>query len=362
VKPAKLGIVGSTTRYEAWLGRRVDLVTADLEEKHRMMAADHFGFFRATYYRWIERWPAVCGPLDAAPVVPSVADAHVENFGTWRDAEARLVWGVNDFDEASSLPYTQDLVRLAASAIIAIEAAHLRLAVTDACLAVADGYAAAMAAGGSPFVLAEHHAWLRGLALGDRRDPVPFWHGMQRLPALTGPVPADAARALEAALPPGSGRPDLRHRVAGAGSLGRPRFVALAVADGAAVAREAKAVAPSACDLVRSPGVDPLVVMAKAVRDPDPSLALTGRWVLRRLAPDCGRIELASLPAGRDERRLLAAMGSELANIHLGDAEAASRAAKDLARRPARWLHAAAAAMVEDQRRDWTAWRRSRAA
>jgi hypothetical protein len=36
-----------------------------------------------------------------APVVTGVGDLHVENFGTWRDADARLVWGVNDFDEAA---------------------------------------------------------------------------------------------------------------------------------------------------------------------------------------------------------------------------------------------------------------------
>ena len=50
-----------------------------------------------------------------------VGDLHVENFGTWRDAESRLVWGINDFDEACCLPYTQDLVRLAASARFAVQ-------------------------------------------------------------------------------------------------------------------------------------------------------------------------------------------------------------------------------------------------
>ena len=49
----------------------------------------------------------------------AIGDLHVENFGTWRDKEGRLIWGVDDFDEAYSLPYTHDLVRLAASAEIA---------------------------------------------------------------------------------------------------------------------------------------------------------------------------------------------------------------------------------------------------
>ena len=45
-----------------------------------------------------------------------VGDLHVENFGVWRDAEGRLVWGVNDFDEACEAAFAGDLVRLLASA------------------------------------------------------------------------------------------------------------------------------------------------------------------------------------------------------------------------------------------------------
>ncbi len=49
----------------------------------------------------------------------AVGDIHVENFGTWRDAEGRLVWGVNDFDDAARMPYAIDIVRLATSAVLA---------------------------------------------------------------------------------------------------------------------------------------------------------------------------------------------------------------------------------------------------
>src|SRR5262249_20118319 len=50
---------------------------------------------------------------------------HVENYGSSRDAEGRLVWGINDFDEAGPPPYTNDLVRLATSAWLAIEIGSL---------------------------------------------------------------------------------------------------------------------------------------------------------------------------------------------------------------------------------------------
>ena len=65
---------------------------------------------------------------DRAPQVLAVGDLHVENFGTWRDMEGRLVWGINDFDEVYELPYTIDLVRLAASAHIAIRESRLEIA------------------------------------------------------------------------------------------------------------------------------------------------------------------------------------------------------------------------------------------
>ena len=78
-----------------------------------------FPFFRATFYRWVQVWSGICSELVSAPEVLAIGDLHVENFGTWRDREGRLIWGVNDFDEAYPLPYTNDLVRLAASAEIA---------------------------------------------------------------------------------------------------------------------------------------------------------------------------------------------------------------------------------------------------
>src|SRR4029077_855811 len=120
-------------------------------------------------------WPKVCPEESHAPVVLGVGDLHVENFGTWRDVEARLVWGINDFDEAYDLPYTIDLVRLAASAHIAIREARLSIGPKDACDAILAGYRRGLETGGCPVVLAEHHPWLRSMMTGVLRDPVQFW-------------------------------------------------------------------------------------------------------------------------------------------------------------------------------------------
>ena len=83
------------------------------------------------------------------PQVLSVGDLHVENFGTWRNAEGRMVWGINDFDEAYPMAYTNDLVRLAASACLAIRQDALKLDPDDACHAIR-GLRRGMEKGGLP--------------------------------------------------------------------------------------------------------------------------------------------------------------------------------------------------------------------
>ncbi|HWW88444.1 MAG TPA: DUF2252 family protein, partial [Vicinamibacterales bacterium] len=102
-----------TRSFERWLRRQTRIVAADLKLKHRRFHESPFVFLRGTFYRWIQQWPEACSDIADAPQVLAVGDLHVENFGTWRDAESRLVWGINDVDEAWRLPYTQDLTRLA---------------------------------------------------------------------------------------------------------------------------------------------------------------------------------------------------------------------------------------------------------
>src|SRR5262245_51574753 len=123
-----MNIILSTHQYEAWLKRHlVSIVRKDLEAKREHMAEDVFSFLRATFYRWAQVFPTVCAAIVRAPKILGVGDLHVENYGTWRDAEGRLVWGINDFDEGCWLPYTNDLTRLATSARLAIELDHLSI-------------------------------------------------------------------------------------------------------------------------------------------------------------------------------------------------------------------------------------------
>jgi hypothetical protein len=358
-----MNIVKATRDYEKWLAGYLHLLPGDLRRKHQFMAQDLFPFFRATFYRWMQLWPKLCVDAARAPKVLAVGDLHVENFGTWRDVEGRLVWGINDFDEVFELPYTIDLVRLAASAHLAIRDASLAIAARDACDAILAGYKKSLEVGGQPLVLAEEHVWLRHMVTGVLRDPVQFWNKLASLPTVRGRVPKSARRAIERMMPERGLDYRIAHRAAGLGSLGRERYVGIAACHGAQVVREAKALAPSACVFASDGKVSERIryqqALNTAVRDIDPFVQLRGSWIVRRLAPDCSRVELASMPKERDETKLLRAMGFETANVHLGTPRAAKAILRDLAKRPEHWLHEAASAMVKATSADWREWRAS---
>jgi uncharacterized protein (DUF2252 family) len=112
--------------YEAWLAKQCDVVAKDVAYKHYRMKKSAFIFLRAIYFRWARQIGKWCPELMNAPPVLSVGDRHLENFGSWRDADGRLVWGVNDFDEAAVMWYPLDLVRLAASIRLASARSAIR--------------------------------------------------------------------------------------------------------------------------------------------------------------------------------------------------------------------------------------------
>lgn len=359
-----MNIVKATRKFEDWLSLHIRIVEPDLRFKHEQMAASLFPFFRATFYRWVQVWPEVCAELDRVPHLLSVGDLHVENFGTWRDTDGRLVWGVNDFDEACLFPYTMDLVRLATSALLATREDHLTMKPKDVAAAILEGYERGMEDGGRPFVLGENHEWLRAIAESKLRDPVAFWQKIDRLPAAKGEIPESAREAIEHLLPERGLRYRLARRVAGLGSLGHLRLVAVAEWKGGRVAREAKALTPSALHWLnpkRAPAeILYAAILRRAVRCPDPYVQMRGHWIVRRLSPHCSRIELQALGTNRGEGRVLEAMGRETANIHLGTEEKRRAILKDLRGRKGNWLLAAAQAMADAMEKDWRVWRERR--
>lgn len=357
-----MNVVKATHLFEEWLARRTPLLKKDLRLKHANMKLAAFPFLRATYYRWAQIWPNVCHELAKAPQVLAVGDLHVENFGTWRDVEGRLVWGVNDFDETHELSYANDLVRLAVSAHLACEAGHLPLNKKDICDAILDGYRTGLADGGQPFLLGEKHVWLRNIAEGELRDPVLFWKKLDALPTLKEEPPLSAVDAIEHLMPARDLHYRIAHRVAGLGSLGHARYVAIGDWCGAKIAREAKALAPSACcwaaDREGPAEILYQAIIGRAVRCPDPFVQLRARWIVRRLSPHCSRIELSQIKAEGVELRLLHAMGWETANVHLGSRTARKAILQNMKKQKGTWLHSATEDMLEAVRQDWKYWKK----
>jgi hypothetical protein len=365
-----MNIIDDTRSYETWLGGFSKLDPDDLRFKHALMSAPHdpFPFLRGTYYRWLRRWPEICPELVAAPSVHAVGDLHLENFGTWRDKEGRLVWGVNDFDEAGDLPYANDLVRLASSVRFAREAGAVDLRLGAACKAILNGYRKTLQAGGRPFVLEENHPELRRLAYHKEKDPVVYWGKLKRL--VDDPngstAPPEAQAVLLADLPAKGLRCQFHFRPrAGVGSLGKQRYIALAEWAGGLIAREAKAFTPAASAWLKDDDkpVYPRIaeVVKKAVRCHDPFYRVEKGWILRRLSPRCSRIELSHQNTVDNQTALFAAMGAETANIHLGSSK---KAIEDVLRdleRPEGWLKDAARRMCKAMRADWKAWRETTA-
>ena len=362
--------VEANTSFEKWLAEKIPIIAVDLQEKHRRMAEAVFPFLRATFFRWIQTYPLLCPELAAAPAVLSVGDLHVENFGTWRDADARLVWGINDFDEAYSLPYTNDLVRLAASACLAIGEKRLRH--EPACASILAGYRRGLESGGNPFLLAEQNDLLLSLAETQIKNAAKFYKKLRANQPPVIPAPAEAIKLLEDALPERGIAYQILHRQAGLGSLGRQRYVALTSWRGGMLARETKPMVLSAC-LWANPDRTPRELFIKkaidtAVRCPDAALRFSENWICRRLAPDCVKIEVIDHPGEKDLLSpeqlpsLLELMGSETANVHLGANGARQMILLDLDKRQhlhPKWLYEAVELMLNQVVADWKEWKKS---
>jgi hypothetical protein len=396
-----MDIIKSAEKYEAWLRAQIDgdVNEEDLAEKHKKMTADAFQFLRATYWRWAETIYDECAELEdeskvlaalgKAPAVLAVGDIHVENFGTWRDAEGRLVWGVNDFDEAARMPYAIDLVRLATSAALAAVPGITPKIICDKLLTgYRDGIAQPM-----PFILDRENGTLRCIAVVTEDERTDFWTKYD-------PAQIEAARvkrekkgsgkrpkvrrarrmrpryrkALEAGKPDAGVRFDYFERTAGTGSLGRPRYFGVGAWQGDLIVREAKAMVPSGW--VRAHGGSRKLrceaIATGKYRSPDPYYGLRGRVLLRRLSPNDFKIETTQdetkEPDKTDENHkvverravvnadVLQAMGHELASIHRGTHGRRKLILSDLRKRGDRWLLDAMAAAKRKVEADFAVW------
>jgi len=326
-------IVQSTLGFETWLRGHISVREPDLEVKHQFMADDIFMFFRATFYRWCERWYAACPSLANAEQVFAVGDLHIQNFGSWRDGHARLIWGVNDYDEVAMMSFAADLVRLIMSAELASEQTPAGgLTLVEICERVREGYYAGLKDAPQPFVLERRHAWLLRLVRAALKEPKFFcrrWLREKTQSVGEDQIPAALVARMRQAMPkdvPIEFREMQKGVTKGLGSLGHQRFFAYTEHHGGPVAVEGKSMAPSAVlwatgksgkdvhtdRLLKGPG-----------RPSTPHTSTQEGWLVRPIMSDCGRIDLAELQLEEtvqqinfDRERLLFSMGFETANLH----------------------------------------------
>lgn len=353
----------ATASYQAWMSTRFTPDENGLAHRKKALSADPFAFLRGTFYWWLVRWDELMpDPVRQAPAILSVGDLHLENFGTWRDREGRLIWGINDFDEAHPFPVTMDLVRLATSILLAIGEGHLSVDRRAACATLLEGYSANLVKKtGRPVILEGDAAWLRPAASQHWSETARYWRkefrGLKAAQGLD-----DLRELLAERMPEGVPIEEFLDRgTAGKGSLGRPRAVALGEWRGGPVAREGKRALPSSGvwhaggDALGNATLDYRMILAAAFRSPDPHLHLTPDWVVRRLSPESHKIAIDQIRDHVQAEALIRWMGWEVANIHRGQA-GRHDIEEWLAALPPGWLFDSAETMAAAAVEDWRAF------
>jgi hypothetical protein len=349
-----MSVIDDVLKYETWLGTHCAVVRSGLEEKHERMARDAFMFFRATCFRFARKLNDWLPELSDAPVVPSVGDAHIENWGTWRDLEGRLVWGVNDFDDAADLPCTYDLLRLATSARLA---KGLPGENKDRAAAILAGYHCGLAAP-RPRLVDDESIWMQTLVNRPAAKAGAFGRELKKA------APAEPGDMVRGILTNQfcAGTSDIHFSAwqRGGGSLGRPRFVAEGTWRGGRTVREAKALVPSAWYWagVEKDAAERFSALAGGrYRSPDPFLVVKSGFIIRRIAADSDKINLAGSDAQAYGPALLSAMGADLAAIHLSEGADPAAIGPGLLRRPPGWLNKASVIAEDEVREDFEKWR-----
>jgi uncharacterized protein (DUF2252 family) len=344
--------------FEAWLKCNCDVVQDDLDYKHSRMTKNAFVFLRATFFRWAKQIGTKCPELKTAPVGDAVGDLHTENFGTWRDGDGRLVWGVNDFDDADTIPYAYDLVRLRTCALLA---KHPNLHPKQTADAILDGYWLGLKDPG-PTLVHQRARWILPLVRSNGRNFYPNLDDPQKCPSDT--PPGKVALALTKSLPRHASPPQFKARLkVGGGGLGRPRYLAISEWQGGLVIREAKAWVPSAWSWAHGAKSSPKVFLPRARganRSRDPALRIDpkSRFIIRRLAADSQKIRLGDRPGSELSKEVLKGMGFETAAIHATNAAIVAALERDLLHRGKDWLHDAAETMRAAVDADFHVWKR----
>lgn len=320
--------------------------------KYARIRQSPFAFLRATAFAYYADCP-LPPVLADSPQAWLSGDLHLENFGTYRGANGLVYFDVNDFDEASLAPLAWDIGRLLTSMLVAAhESPFASAAWTSAVERCLAAYAQALA-GGKPLWIERRTArgpvrrLLRQLA---RRSPQALLKarttgqgtrrrlrkdGVHALPASA----SDRRRVVDLLSAIGRREPatgrlrvlDVARRIAGTGSLGMERYVALVdghaprgeplLLDLKSEVRPASLIAGGVAGPWRNDATRTVEVQRVAQAVPPAGLSAhrlgQRHLVLRELQPVEDRVDLSQLSSPDELSTFAADLGEVAAWAHL---------------------------------------------
>lgn len=381
-----------------------------LRRKLELLSDSPFLFYRGTFHLFAADW--VNGRFDAWPDPSPIrdreiricADIHSENFGAYGGEHHSTLYGINDFDDATSGRLDFDACRGATSLLLAASRRGiLPRSAAAAAQAFLESYAAVLLGGPMPRNPGPIRELLREAEESRRPDFIrkrtveKGKHRRLKGDRFFALRPAHRAQALrllsdylERRGGAGDREPgffdveDVAGRIAGCGSLGRLRYVVLVRGDAPEEARntllEFKESLPSALDDARGIRSGRAALLrraddvAAATRrfqekcDPFLGSAVDGdrSFQVRQLGPRNLRLDGDALAAGHEFRETAACYGAHLAAAHRranpSDAARIFRAA--VGSRTESFLRRTmsfALAYAEQTEDDWRAFRARRA-
>lgn len=219
-----------------------------LARKYAHLAQSPFVFLRGSCHLFFEDWHGG-RELDAAPRAWICGDLHLENFGSYKGDNRLAYFDLNDFDEAALAPCTWEIARFLVSLGVAARGLGLRLSLARKLgRTFLSAYVQALADGKPRWIERTLAIGMIGELLGQvrRRKRRAFLDrhtqlaGKRRHFVIDGEhlVATDAQQrhqleswferfAVRQSDPKFYRVLDLARRVAGTGSLGLPRYVAL---------------------------------------------------------------------------------------------------------------------------------------
>jgi uncharacterized protein (DUF2252 family) len=115
--------------------------------KYKNMRAGSLAFLRGSCHLFYEDWPADSA-LNAAPLSWVCGDLHLENFGSYLGPDRQVYFDINDFDEGALAPCTWDVARFVTSLILAGNTQHLSDGnIQELCAVFLDTYFASLESG-----------------------------------------------------------------------------------------------------------------------------------------------------------------------------------------------------------------------